>query len=659
MSFLNYGSSKGLAYRHDFGSDMDRLYEQEKFRAQTKAQKEEKVRYYSTLLKQHNPVSPGIVKGLGEHVSSVNNELAEFAINNPNWEQDPGLFAKFQGITEKYMNNDYVRNDLKSQEQLEILRQNRTNMPEDEFIREMDRYNEFYQNGGDPYVFNGRIDPTYDDIFATSAQRLEASASEGTYQNKDSGLWYNVTDINRGADPNKNSSMREARIDFSDPAKKRVIDKRFAEYNEQNPGIYNSSLQFHAAMLENSYGRKNTLMAGQMSNASSGDEKPDPYMNLWFNQNIASGAEIGKVIAAQDNMEAFLHGWRGKGESYTPQSTDRIYVKEEDGSFEQIQLAGSWELMGLNNLEWKEDNGYLSATVKSAQPTTADSSSAGIAYNIKIGDSEYKGSTVREIFDAIAKDYTLTNTQRRDLEEEIKEINKSGGFGVRNTTMQLGRGRDKVSSAAISVSTVADPTLTAKLEQWGFQSQGIVNQSQISNPMQAERVTYPTFSGTIYVPMNITPQTISAYEQSYGVKHSDSVLASGAVANIQNTFNNMISSAVKPGIGGRPVYDFNKINATMDFLTQNLGGDPIDVDLAKGETGIVRTPFYINSNDNRIIRRTIDFEGGTEMVEEYDPSTGQVQLLIDIRAIDKEGYKDWYVSNKRQIYRGILGYEGE
>lgn len=677
MSFLNYGSSKGLAYRHDFGADMDRLYEQEKFRAQTKAQKEEKVRYYSTLLKQHNPVSPGIVKGLEGHVQTVNQELADFAINNPNWEQDPGLFAKFQGITDKYINNDFVRNDFKSQEQLEVLRQNQSNMPEDEFIREMDRYNEFYQNGGDPYVFNGRIDPSYDDIFATSSQLLAGSETQTSVQNKETGMWWNVQDINRDADPMKNSAMGTARLDYSDPVKRRVIEKRFAQYNEQNPGLYQSALQFHSAMLQNSYGRKATILGGQMNSTKGTEDGEDnsPLKNLFFNQNIASGFIPDKTITAQDNMEVFVPGWRKKGETYSPKNTDRVYVKKSDGSYEQIQLNGAWELAGVNNIEVKEDNGYMAITIKSAQPTVSDAH-AGVGYSISFGGKEYKGTVASEIIRQIKADNGLKGNQEKDLLEQITELNKSKEFGTRNLNMTIGSGSGKQRDIDVSVSMIEDPTLTSRLEGWGFQSQGIVSEAQIEMPMQGKRVSYPTFSGTVYVPMDMTPQSIAAYEQTFGTKHAEGLLESGALANIQNTFSNMLNSAIRPNVNGGINVNDAQINASMDFLTQNVGGKPtetlrdrstdseikigsINASLTDDQIGgIVNTPWYMSEKDgNRIVRQIIDFDKNTTSIMEYDTDSGEA-ISLGTMPIDKGEYLRWYIKNREQIYKGRLRNEG-
>jgi len=174
------GFGKGLAVKHDYAGDISRLYAREKMDTQARVEKERKAQMYGSMLKE------GHVRGeynngrLEEDYKRINNELADFVSENPNWESDAGLFGKFSNITDQYLNNPIIQEDEQVNQQYQVLQQkfNSGEMRKGEMEDQMDRYTDYMQNGGDPYVFIQPEKIMYADILKDSSSQLVSNQKE-------------------------------------------------------------------------------------------------------------------------------------------------------------------------------------------------------------------------------------------------------------------------------------------------------------------------------------------------------------------------------------------------------------------------------------------------------------------------------------------------
>lgn len=172
-------SIRAFAYRHDWDKDMQALQQGEAHKQQMAAERQRKTQYYGELIQAPTVVSPISQMKLDEHVKGVVTELGNFVAENPNFEEDIGLYSQFMNIRKKIIDNEIVRTDLKVQEELKLLEQNRTSLTKEEYEEERARHDS-WANGDsqEPYFFNKFLVIQPIDLAAQIVQLVP----EGTYE---------------------------------------------------------------------------------------------------------------------------------------------------------------------------------------------------------------------------------------------------------------------------------------------------------------------------------------------------------------------------------------------------------------------------------------------------------------------------------------------
>lgn len=220
------GLAKGLAVEHDFGADIQRLYQREDLRSQIRVEKERKAQLYGGMLEEGHVQGKFNTGRLEESYKQINDELANFVTNNPNWETDPGLFAQFSNITDQYLNNDIIREDMQVQEQFKALQGeiNSGRMTPQEMEQQMDRYTNYVENGGDPYVFVNPKKFEFNEIIGESLKNIGTQQYTEEYETEEGIRAYRTI-----KEPNKGAIQLEVNSTFADPDRKREIEANYQQ----------------------------------------------------------------------------------------------------------------------------------------------------------------------------------------------------------------------------------------------------------------------------------------------------------------------------------------------------------------------------------------------------------------------------------------------
>jgi hypothetical protein len=190
--FLSYGQSKGLAYQHDWQSDIDTLYKREAYSAQQQALAEQKTAHYAQMMKKPDNIRSEYNNArVNEFYTKKMQEIGNFAMTNPGFERDIGLMATFNNMTSELVNNDIVREELQVQEEFSKLKANAHNLTADKYAEEMERYLAYVnQDPGnpekvDPYFFNNFlvVDPM--DIVERAVKSMATVYQEMKYKGQD------------------------------------------------------------------------------------------------------------------------------------------------------------------------------------------------------------------------------------------------------------------------------------------------------------------------------------------------------------------------------------------------------------------------------------------------------------------------------------------
>ena len=225
--FLSYGAGKALSYQHDFGKDIDRLYQREAYRAQVEAEKERKASFYASMTKEQTAATPLNQQKLSMFYEGVAKEVADFAMNNPGWESDVMKSQKMYSIMDKYINNDIIREDQQVQQEWEKTKQavNQKQITQSEYNALAEQYESYKENGGDPYVFLNPKRQTVNEIIEETSKILEAD--DRTYTNPQTGK---ITRVSRV--PDKDVELTTHAI-IADPDKRAAFEKEYNAVDEK------------------------------------------------------------------------------------------------------------------------------------------------------------------------------------------------------------------------------------------------------------------------------------------------------------------------------------------------------------------------------------------------------------------------------------------
>lgn len=484
--FLSYGAAKGLSHKHDFQGDIDRMYQREALDSQLQAQKEQKTKYYAELMKEHKPVAPSAVKELEGFYKDLNKRVSDFAIENPGFETDVTKMQEYLSMTDEYMNNDIVRKDIQSQEQFELLKQKFQSgeINKDQWEAEMDRYNDWRENGGDGYIYSGVKLPSYNDIL----QEGNAMLQPDTYIQRTGEMVLNVSRT-----PQQAINAR-ALSDLQDPNKIQVIQKQFESANEMLPNTYSSALDYHQKMLSMGESEKRAFASWDPSWKADQTAKNKAQQQMMestpqYTNNIASQFHAGNSITGHKGMEAFTR-WGKHGRPINlGNEGEEVQVPDGNGGMRSAILTGELTLDNILEMKIMPDGAYIKAEVS----TSVDPNESVFEKTYRINVDGNDVSVTENEFNAWAEKEDLSDREIRLLKEGDSVKNDGKDYSVNETLL---------------------PSKTSKLySDAGFTTNTTSGIGDLVTGGKAK-----SYSGTVWVKADMTNQTISDYE---AIKNSD------------------------------------------------------------------------------------------------------------------------------------------
>ncbi len=152
MAFLEFGTSSGLAYRHNFNADMARLLQEEAMINNQKAAAEAKAMKIGEQMKFSSGFTPyhqqNIDRVAAEEIAAIGKLSAE---NQGNLFANPMVYAQFQKHANRIGNNEYtVHSDAtkKEYDKMTTLLAEKPNLMKNKKVQQQLQYwDEFKQNG--------------------------------------------------------------------------------------------------------------------------------------------------------------------------------------------------------------------------------------------------------------------------------------------------------------------------------------------------------------------------------------------------------------------------------------------------------------------------------------------------------------------------------
>ena len=488
MGFLSYGAGKGLSIKHDFQKDIENLYQAEAYKAQIRTKKEQKARYYAGLMKEHPAVAPSMVRALDEFYKDLNNQVAEFAIENPNFETDVSKMQQFHGITDQYINNDFVRKDLQSQEQFDLLKAALNNGdidPEsEEYIENMERYTDWMENGGDGYVFTNPEQLDYNEMTIEANENIQPDVTID-----DTGK--RIVEV---SETPYTRIVAYARNELKVPEKRRAIEKAYKLVKES--GFYKNILDFRAREIAPGEEKKENhtgwnLAYKTMLDISKQRQDKIDMTYPYFVQDLA-GLQPGSEIKGFDALKT-LTEFGEKGRIDFGGQGREVFVDDPDnpGKVKAVKLMGQLVAVGTPVMKTMFGEAFVKVNVE----TIVDQ------------NKEYE------------VEWTHTFKRKPDAEPQI--FTHKEWLEFRNTLGLKPRQLEKLEKEGVyrvmSFSSSNTSTYGKMYDNAGFI--GVKeNIPGIMAGMEMQRTTesFPKYTGSIWMPAHLTPENMTSYEKARG-----------------------------------------------------------------------------------------------------------------------------------------------
>jgi hypothetical protein len=177
--FDDYGVQRGLAYQHDWNAATNRMLQFEQYKQQNQVKREQKAQYFADKIQRGKASTKYNTQRLQKYYDQLNEELGTFLVENPDWEQDIMKVNEFNSITDKYINNPIMAEDLQVKKELELVRQDRGNMDYEHFETLMKTYEDYdNQEIGDDPLAESQVKFRY-----LPEAQLDVLATLGRYSN--------------------------------------------------------------------------------------------------------------------------------------------------------------------------------------------------------------------------------------------------------------------------------------------------------------------------------------------------------------------------------------------------------------------------------------------------------------------------------------------
>ena len=356
MGFLNFGAIKGLSHGHDFQRDIDRLYDRERYAMEVRKERENKARYYGDLLQKQQATTPYNTQRLEGYYDELTSELADFVVANPNFETDINLQRQFQDIAGRFQDNDIIREDAQVAQALESLKQETLSgeMDGEDYTIEMDRYQEYANKGGTPYVFENFKKVYLTDVVSQLAQVVGQDIT--TVQSEDGLQVLEVQAVNP-AKLDYTARMALTRSDYD-----RTVEKAWRK--AKISGMYDNKLDFFKKIIsaQINYGSKFVAW----DKFAEIDARTRATMQSQFNENnVVFGSYVLENLYGEDrqvtgdNRHLSFTPWRTKNTLFNPSQ----YYDNDTG--------GAYKTLFLNTLKkGDEDPAYVPVNINSAIEAT-------------------------------------------------------------------------------------------------------------------------------------------------------------------------------------------------------------------------------------------------------------------------------------------------
>jgi len=369
----NTGLGKGLAVRHDFRRDIQTLYQRENMRAQIQEEKRRKAQLYGSMLKKGHVRGEYNTRRLEEHYDQLNGKLSDFVTENPGWETDPGLFAKFVEISDGYLQNDIIQEDVQVQQQFEALQQkvNSGTMGTDEINRQMDVYHNYIENGGDPYVFVNPREHDPIDLVTQTASTIGTVQEEVFYKAKNG-----LTQSRMETRPNLAAVQPAVNALFADEDKRRVMEKMYQDAGGKEVAdsakLYATELvngTFKFANSQMHYDQYELRMATKNASAAAAggaQATSQVYNHVWapYEEAMLNRQNIGLEDLQPNGANATLTPWGKIGEVQNITAADQYKLIDENGKPVDFNYSARTELTGVGSFTTSNFNPFVESSVR-------------------------------------------------------------------------------------------------------------------------------------------------------------------------------------------------------------------------------------------------------------------------------------------------------
>lgn len=464
---LGLGVTKGASFVNDWNKDIDRLYQREEYAANVRYQKEQKTRFFAEQIKRGHGSNARVESELNDYYKGLNSELANFVTENPNFETDVNAMQKFLDISDRYVNNGILQQDIQVKQEFDKLRQavSEGKITETKYHEEMARYNEYIDpvRKGDPYVFTNFKEINGSDYLTNLSKTLGKVQGE-SYTDKLSG------------DTMQNVTIPQERInekielDYqSDEEARLMMDNEYKKFVQDNPSEVNQ-INSPTALFK---------------------KRAEAY-------NSVEKVNLGLSYAKQFGLRE-----ASKKDGETPYST---FFKTEAPVIESVLKGEDFKEGTADNRKYYASPEIIAATKLNnfKTPTTINASDGILAY-VEDKDGIAKTMPWKDNATIVATNAT--------------EYVKKGGFLYAKVSVTLQNGgviksiSDK--SGKASQANIDDKRLT---DEYGFQIAAVQRDAMIEGGMNMNpNTTYassPTYKGTLLVPVRIDPSTVGSFERN-------------------------------------------------------------------------------------------------------------------------------------------------
>lgn len=462
-SFLSYGSGKALSYQHDFGKDIDRLYQREAYKMQVQAQKEQKSAYYASMMKQHTAAAEFNKGRLDEFYLDLTNQVADYSLKHPNWESDVMQSQEMYSLMDKFINNDIVREDLQVQAEWEKVKTAYSNqqLTESEYQQNAERYDKYKKEGGDPFVFANPKRKEMPDLLKEINTQLAGATTE--YTDKATGKIYRTT---KTSGEDIHLAVLSA---MSDPENRRAIETSYNAIPEKERAMFSSVIDYAEKL-------------------------------------VAGGEEYQSLIAGYDELYMYNAKKSVDQNLYNRHYMTNVYKPlGESGSVqphEALMSFGSWPTAG-NVMAFGAQGKTFKAFGKDGNPSnlTIKGSTKGVgsAGMKMIGGVPFVGTTVQVMIDP--NEDSLDNPDAPDAEKNLN-ANESRKERKRREEQAFAKAAEK-------------RKMIDDLETNGFVMKSVYEEGFMQG-MNSTTKKGSYYEGTVWEPANFTEAARKQYDISFG-----------------------------------------------------------------------------------------------------------------------------------------------